>query len=585
MTSIVDECLKSISQINQNDLAGEMAVCESMLESYEKIFSLMEHYSDDELSSLTFLESVIPTVTIQEADAGTNPAPANPQPADQNADQNTNGDDKKEKLWEFNPRGKNEKTGRKEKMWKSILLFIPRLIIAVGRFIYRWVKSLFTNKNESDQATKTAGENLDKLAEEQPNFFEDPDNLAKLILQMNSDEMEKKTYPAFTYVINKKIGGQQQSTDKFNSALSPGNGTFIVYPPLSIDKMIENLQQYDANILKGLINYVKAVTQGSSAEDGSVKITQITNAYIEKTSNIITEFSEAIQEENKIAKDITAKQASTNSCVVTLDNGETNSEYGLRPDQLWDKFNDVNKLIEIINADDNVVANSVKQLTSFATTPEDGAVEALTKMLNSLKEVTQIMLAQVQIVAALTDGYMNCIKKMSNFEYLSAALARITGNKPATGTGPEAKSDTDEDDGTDNDTPGDGATVTIKTKNGLFGFGNGEQITGRTQTWYDTTFIIKKGNLSTKKIRYIGPAKAFKNYTHQLLLNGEGYTVEETGRKEFTAVITPQGRVYDKDKRTEVKPIPLPEQNSSDLKLIYSESYYDQNDNIEPLEY
>ena len=585
MTSIVDECLKSISQINQNDLAGEMAVCESMLENYEKIFSLMEHYSDDNSSSLTFLESVIPTVPIQEADAGTNPAPANPQPADQNTDQNANGDDKKEKLWEFNPRGKNEKTGRKEKMWKSILLFIPRLIIAVGRFIYRWVKSLFTNKNESDQATKAAGENLDKLAEEQPNFFEDPNNLTKLILQMNSDEMEKKTYPAFTYVINKKMGGQQQSTDKFNSALSPGNGTFIVYPPLSIDKMIENLQQYDANILKGLINYVKAVTQGSTAEDGSVKITQITNAYIEKTSNIITEFSDAIQEENKIAKDITAKQASTNSCVVTLDNGETNSEYGLRPDQLWDKFNDVNKLIEIINADDNVVANSVKQLTSFATTPEDGAVEALTKMLNSLKEVTQIMLAQVQIVASLTDGYMNCVKKMSNFEYLSAALARITGNKPTTGTGPEAKSDTDEDDGTDNDTPGDGATVTIKTKNGLFGLGNGDQITGRTQTWYDTTFIIKKGNLSTKKIRYIGPAKAFKNYTHQLVLNGEGYTVEETGRKEFTAVITSQGRVYDKDKRTEVKPIPLPEKDSSDLKLIYSESYYDQNDNIEPLEY
>ena len=257
----------------------------------------------------------------------------------------------------------------------------------------------------------------------------------------------------------------------------------------------------------------------------------------------------------------------------------------MRPDQLWDKFNDVNKLIEIINADDNVVANSVKQLTSFATTPEDGAVEALTKMLNSLKEVTQIMLAQVQIVASLTDGYMNCVKKMSNFEYLSAALARITGNKPTTGTGPEAKSDTDEDDGTDNDTPGDGATVTIKTKNGLFGLGNGDQITGRTQTWYDTTFIIKKGNLSTKKIRYIGPAKAFKNYTHQLVLNGEGYTVEETGRKEFTAVITSQGRVYDKDKRTEVKPIPLPEKDSSDLKLIYSESYYDQNDNIEPLEY
>ena len=38
MTSIVDECLKSISQINQNDLDGEMAVCESMLENYEKIF-------------------------------------------------------------------------------------------------------------------------------------------------------------------------------------------------------------------------------------------------------------------------------------------------------------------------------------------------------------------------------------------------------------------------------------------------------------------------------------------------------------------------------------------------------------------
>ena len=357
--------------------------------------------------------------------------------------------------------------------------------------------------------------------------------------------------------------------------------------------MIENLQQYDANILKGLINYVKAVTQGSTAEDGSVKITQITNAYIEKTSNIITEFSDAIQKENKIAKDITAKQASTNSCVVTLDNGETNSEYGLRPDQLWDKFNDVNKLIEIINADDNVVANSVKQLTSFATTPEDGAVEALTKMLNSLKEVTQIMLAQVQIVASLTDGYMNCVKKMSNFEYLSAALARITGNKPTTGTGPEAKSDTGEDDETETkakvqtDTGGvkDGEEVTINVKAGLFGLANGGQITGEKQTWYDVSYIIRKGNLSTKKLHYIGPATEFENYVTQLELHSGGSYSVDASRKQFAAIVTPQGRIYNMNKRKEVTPIPLPEKNSPDLKLIYSESYYDQTDNIEPLEY
>ena len=432
MTSIVDECLKSISQINQNDLDGEMAVCESMLESYEKIFSLMEHYSDDDLSSLPFFESVIPTVTIQEAEAGAdNSAQDKSQP-----ETNTQNDDKqdkndnKEKLWEFNPRGKNEKTGRKEHILKSIFLFIPRLILAVGRFIYRWIKSLFNRKGEVEQATKEVTNNLEKVAEQNPLFFENPDLIQKLIEEMN----DKDDYPAFTFVKQKNI----QKTQGQNGVMTDEFG-FVLYPALNIDDLIDNLKSYDTNILKvyatELSKIIKLVTTPNGDDSVSLTATKLTNEMVSTMTTTLKEFATLMQDEYRVANAIRVTQKSSKTLVVKLSTGQSNENYKMPANLLWNKFSDINKLIDIITKDDEAIVNIVKTIETTETyivTPEDGAIEGLKSMLSDLKNATTLLLNQVKLIADLTDGYLKGIinnVRFHNFEYLSEKVAKLLGNQ------------------------------------------------------------------------------------------------------------------------------------------------------------
>lgn len=563
MTSIVDECLKSISQINQNDLDGEMAVCESMLESYEKIFSLMEHYSDDELSSLTFLESVIPTVTIQEADTGTNPAPTNPQPADQNADQNANDDDKKEKLWEFNPRGKNEKTGRKEHILKSIFLFIPRLILAVGRFIWRWIKSLFNRKGEADQAAKEASANLDKIAEANPTFFDNSENMQKLIDEMS----EMDDYPAFTYVKEKNIVNNQQGAknDTFG---------FILYPALNIDDLIKNLQDYDTGILKvfaeKLSRIGKVITVTNEDNSVSTQATQLTNDLVENMTSTLKEFSNVMNDELKVANAIRTEQKNTKSLIVQLPTGQSNESYSLPANLLWNKFSNINKIIEIINKDDETIVNIVKSITSEEThiiAPEDGSIQALKAMLNDLKSSTTIMLNQVKVIANLTDGFLNTSLKFRNYEALSAVVARLLGGSQAA--------------------PNPGASAenpSVPTDNGnKQGFFNrmlGRNNKPAVQNWLDGEFSEwnSAGNAIKLHAKYVGPENRWKDYQAKHLKQGNQIA---TSFLPIRVTQDPNNPNVIID-ATSTKPIQM---DLTAVQESFIDDSYTQDDNIEPLEY
>ncbi len=563
MTSIVDECLKSISQINQDDLDGEMAVCESMLESYEKIFSLMEHYSDDELSSLTFLESVVPTVTIQEADAGTNPAPANPQPADQNTDQNADGDDKKEKLWEFNPRGKNEKTGRKEHILKSIFLFIPRLIFAVGRFIWRWIKSLFNRKGEADQAAKEASANLDKIAEANPTFFDNSENMQKLIDEMS----EMDDYPAFTYVKEKNIVNNQKG------AMSDTFG-FILYPALNIDDLIKNLQDYDTGILKvfaeKLSQIGKVITVTNEDNTVSAQATQLTNDLVENMTSTLKEYSNVMNEELKVANAIRTEQKNTKSLIVQLPTGQSNESYSLPANLLWNKFSDINKIIEIINKDDETIVKIVKSITSAEThiiVPEDGSIQALKAMLNDLKSATTIMLNQVKVIANLTDGFLNTSLKFRNYEALSAVVTRLLGGSQAAPNPGASAGNASEQ--TDNG-----------NKQGFFNRMFGRNNKPAVQNWLDGEFSEwnAAGNAIKLHARYVGPENRWKDYQAKHLKQGNQIS---TSFLPIRVTQDPNNPNVIID-ATSTKPIQM------DLNAVmesFIDDTYVQDDNIEPLEY
>ena len=557
MTSIVDECLKSISQINQDDLDGEMAVCESMLESYEKIFSLMEHYSDDNSSSLTFLESVVPTITIQEADAGTNPAPANPQPADQNTDQNVDSDDKKEKLWEFNPRGKNEKTGRKEHILKSIFLFIPRLILAVGRFIYRWIKSLFSGKQEAQAATKAAEQNMQQIEQEHPQIWDNQEFVDKLMVELTE---QGGHYPSFTYSATSSYTNAQQVDTAEGKRI-------LIYLPLNIDSMVNNLKDYDTSILKYFINILTQLTQISMTdENAAVAATaKLTNELVEKMSDVINHFSEEIKKENDIASQIRQTQDTRHTLIVDLPSGESNRNFTIFAEDLWQKFDEIGKLVKIINDDDTKITklvNIIEDPNFNIELPEEGAVAGLKDMLNQLKGSTQLLLKQVQIIADLTDGFMKGMNKLKNHEYLSQLVAKLLGEAPTGGGSKDAA------DASDTDTNEVNAKGTKKpgifNKQGPF-------------DWVDLNYTVTD---STGK-----PIKENKHFAG-FVVDWQKYKDKETRKKNvvnINSIAAKSAVVIDKDTKA------LTDTKTGQIVKQITESYvfdqFDQNDNIEPLEY
>lgn len=284
MNSIVSACLDSLSKINETDFEYEMMACEQLIESYDKLIRLMEHYTMDQIDNIPYLSTLIPSVVFQEAEvinnqnqeqqADSSPTPgtvSNNNSNDNNESEEKSDNNKKEKAWEFDPRRDKKDGSGKENILISILFFIPRLIFACIRFIVVSIKNLFSGK---DAATKSES-NVNNAIDEDPAYWQ-----AKL--NEFNQELSQKYPSAMLYfdwnsAVNGAIQGGQATAVKNEKT---GKSIISVILPINIEEINNLIQQVVVKHVDVLINFLNGTfggmtTNGEDHEPYEVKAESI----------------------------------------------------------------------------------------------------------------------------------------------------------------------------------------------------------------------------------------------------------------------------------------------------------------------
>lgn len=183
--SLQNECLENIEAFSDEQMNREMAVIESVLEIYDKTILMMElSNSDVDIPDCSmFMESTFfqeggdqPAENSQTTEGG-NPAPpteGQPQSDTQPTNNGDNNQDASNKpMTEEERKAHNKehwirqtnKKGKVENIFISIIAFIPRFFMFLGRC----VKKLFTKTSDKakDDAVKKADENMQNMTPEQ----------------------------------------------------------------------------------------------------------------------------------------------------------------------------------------------------------------------------------------------------------------------------------------------------------------------------------------------------------------------------------------------------------------------------------
>ena len=274
MNSIVSACLDSLNKINETDFEYEMMACEQLIESYDKLIRLMEHYTLDQIDNIPYLSTLIPSVVFQEAevinnqnqeqqqaDPSPNPGTVTNNNSNDNNESEEKSDDgnKKEKAWEFDPRRDKKDGSGKENILVSILFFIPRLIFACIRFIVVSIKNLFSGK---DAAAKSES-NVNNAIDEDPAYWQ-----AKL--NEFNQELSQKYPSAMLYfdwntAVNGAIqGGQAIATQNEKT----GKSRISVILPVNIEELNNLIQQVVVKHVDAMVNFLTGTFGGMTNANG-----------------------------------------------------------------------------------------------------------------------------------------------------------------------------------------------------------------------------------------------------------------------------------------------------------------------------
>lgn len=389
MNSIVSACLDSLNKINKDEFEGEMMACEQLIESYEKFCKLMEHYTIEEMEKLPFISSIVPQVYIQEAD--TNEQTSNTTTPAQNtdnttSDQNTN-DNKQEKAWEFNPRPNKANGSGKENIIISILAFVPRLIIACIRFIFRSIKNLFSGAG----AVKQAEASINDTASKWGNDADFEAKASELLMQLNKDPNYNKTRMFNSFRVDKKaLNTMSQNTNSVATIEDQNKkGTYYIQIVLPVDlgnmhKMLEDV--IVSHVDKYLDYLQKALPQMTKDENGRTKavFTVLKNDSVEAIKNDCNKVIASVKAETeKVAKIINA-QNKAGKLLVEVDGLKTTI---VSPEDGLKVMDSMAKLIQNLNAKVNSFAGEVKKLEDAKAMGEveDGVFDNLKQFDETLK--------------------------------------------------------------------------------------------------------------------------------------------------------------------------------------------------------
>lgn len=455
MNTIVEACLKSINDVNENKFMAELDACNALFESYEKAMHIMEYYGTNNFSFL-------PAKIITEAEEAQNPPVANNnaqpvQSAANNQQQQTpqqNNVNREKPAWEFQARQDKKDGSGKESLFVSIIAFIPRLIIAVIKFIGRSLKNLFGGKNKTEQAVNSLTQQIDQAPDAFKRWAVDDDKLTQLLKEASGQENWVKSFRISP--VNFK-----NSTDIPNDQANKGKTAYEVwvYPPMSIDTIENNFQAFTVNILDPVIVFLQKLFIHKNVNEKN-EVTRLTGESVEKIKSVISKFDSVISKQLEVANGVKQAQSSGRLIVDVPDgNGGTTLNYGVTPKSLYEKLGKLTQIEQVMEKKTaeirKLVEDYQKQPNTIAPdSPE--TFENFKNTINLLKDTASKTVSQLKFISDLTTTLQNDTTKAA--QLFNTALDKWKESNPENASGAEntqtdATANTTENVNTDTSSP------------------------------------------------------------------------------------------------------------------------------------
>lgn len=412
MNSLVNECIKSIDAIDTNSYASELAICESLLDAYSHAAMILECCNGDDLSPFScFTESAISHV-YQESD-----------------------DD--EKLWEFEPRrDKKNGVGKENILW-SIIAFIPRLLYAIGRFIVRGLKQIFTSKKACEEMEKNLVEKVHMTKKEQRDeetktwynslvnsIYNNQDaEVNKMVGNIGRDS-EGNLVNIFAFALNEELFAP--------SAFEKGRGgvyenVFYLFPVTNIREFIDAVRQYHAEVVRVCSIQFKSMLEN---DIGEKKSDSLIRNLITQSAKIAGQFETRV----RLASSVASMQKSTKRPNVKID-GIDSMDYRITPKEYYTLCDELSKVSSLIVADSKDIENSIAKLREnpdkFTATLDEG-YEKLLKNLKICGHSISVISSAIFGIGKLYPLMLKNLSKEFNHSVLSSdrkELNKLTSSK------------------------------------------------------------------------------------------------------------------------------------------------------------
>lgn len=529
MNSIVDACLKSINDINENEFIAEMNAFDALLENYNKMLCLMEYDT-----SRVFVE----------AEVAQNPPAQNTQPAAQpaqadNTQQQTattktdNGE--KKSAWEFNPRPDKKDGSGKENIIISILFFIPRLIAACVKFIINSIKNLFSGKNKTEQAMNNVTQQLNRAPDPFRKWIiHNEDGLAKLM-----EEASGQTNWAMHFRISPVRFENSAKVATGEKGLFGDKYEIIVYPPIGTATIENNLKSYTTEILDPLIKELNNLFVHKTNDERQQEVYQLTAKTVNDLKHRIDVFYAKLKKQNEIATNVKKIQDSTKKLIVDVPEyqGEkklTTMNYSMTPKDLYTKLGELSQIAQVMGKRNDTIEKLLQDYQKNPGTMAPDSPETLTafkEAISELKNVTSDTILQIRFISDLATNLPKELELTAQGipQMIQKWVQSNGGNAEETAETTEAETKTEEQTGesgenVNNDAAAEGA----EQKPGFF---------NRMGTAISNTAANVKNkvaDLNTQRI-VAGNEKAYQSFTEKYGKSAPAeLQVMYPGTKEFT---------------------------------------------------
>ena len=575
MNSIVSACLDSLSKINETDYEYEMLACEQLIESYDKLIKLMEHYTPEQIDNIPYLSTLIPSVVFQEAEVINNQNQNNnsdQQPAtNQGTDNSSNSNDDnksdeksndgKEQAWKFNPRPDKANGNGKENIIISILAFIPRLIIACVRFIIVSIKNLFSGK----KAATDAANNVAATVDEDPEYW-------KAKLNEFNQEISQKYPSAMLYfdwdsaVQGVKDGGQAATLTTTNAKTGVKKTTISVILPINIEEINNTIQQVVVKHVDVLVNFLTGAFGGMTKEGGP---NEIKAENIKQMIDVFNNDNAIFTKKRETANNILKTQKASNALYVdgavkySIIEVYANLDVITRTmNALSDRANRIAALIKKLQDDPNK-----KPITTEAAQNLKDMDAALKTVINTLASIIneyclKLIGASTESLKAI-ETFINNNPKDQNANNNQQQTQNLNNQQtPQNGNNPSVNNQTQTPPAENNEGPNKLQQTRDNLNNSKVGQAVNNSAVGRGLEWlqgrrkYKYKITDKNGNPIGFTQSFDGNVKDWKNYVNSVAATGNKIEIV----KEY---------YYD--------------ENGNEVILEHDEYYQD--DNITPLEY